>query len=45
MLMKCFWIKVIINGVYINSDDNVKVKLDDINNIMSIQSQEDMKGF
>jgi len=36
--------KSIINGVYINSDDDVKVKLDDINNIMSIQSQEDMKG-
>ncbi len=34
----------IINGVYINSDDDVKAKLDYINNIMSIQSQEDMQG-
>lgn len=36
--------KGIINGVYINSDDNVKAKLVDINNIMSIQSQEEMQG-
>jgi putative ABC transport system permease protein len=36
--------KGIINGVYINSDDNVKVKLDDISNIISIQSQEEMQG-
>jgi len=36
--------KGIINGVYINSDDDVTVKLDDIINIMSIQSQEEMQG-
>ena len=36
--------KGIINGVYINSDDDVNVKLDDIINIMSIQSQEQMQG-
>lgn len=36
--------KGIINGVYINSDDDVNVKLDDIINIMLIQSQEQMQG-
>ncbi len=34
----------IINGVYINSDDDVKEKLVDINKIMSTQSQRDMQG-
>ena len=37
--------KGIINGLYINSNDDVKAKLDDINSIMSIQSQEDMQGI
>jgi len=36
--------KGIINGAYINSDDNVNLKLDNISNIMSIQSQEEMQG-
>lgn len=36
--------KGIINGVYINSDDNVKGKLVDINKIMSTQSQKEMQG-
>jgi putative ABC transport system permease protein len=37
--------KGIINGVYINSNDRVKAKLADINNIMSTQSQGDMQGI
>ena len=36
--------KGIINGAYINSDDDVGLKLDNIINIMSIQSQEEMQG-
>lgn len=36
--------KGIINGVYINSEEDVKGKLVDINKIMSIQSQRDMQG-
>ena len=43
-LNRKFLDKGIINGVYINSDDNVKAKLDDINNIISIQSQEEMQN-
>ncbi len=41
---KKFLDKGIINGLYINSDDNVNIKLDNINNIMSIQSQEEMQS-
>ena len=37
--------KGIINGVYINSDDNVKLKLNNIKNISSIQSKADMEGI
>lgn len=37
--------KGIINGIYINSNDRVKAKLADINNIMSTQSQGDMQGI
>lgn len=36
--------KGIINGVYINSDDDVKGKLVDINKILSTQSQSDLQG-
>lgn len=43
-LNRIFLDKGIINGLYINSDDHVKVKLDNINKIMSIQSQEEMQG-
>ncbi|MBP1925921.1 putative ABC transport system permease protein [Sedimentibacter acidaminivorans] len=34
----------IINGIYLNSDDDVQEKLKDIKNISSIQSQADMRG-
>lgn len=34
----------IINGIYLNSDDNVQEKLKEIKNINSIQSQSDMRG-
>ncbi len=34
----------IINGIYLNSDDDVKEKLKDIKNINSIQSQADMRN-
>ncbi|WP_326910587.1 ABC transporter permease [Sedimentibacter sp. MB31-C6] len=37
--------KGIINGIYLNSNDDVSKKLDDMNNINTIQSQEDMKGM
>jgi putative ABC transport system permease protein len=43
-LSKEFLDKGIINGVYINSDDDIKVKLDNIKNISSIQSQKDMQS-
>jgi len=36
--------KGIINGIYVNSDDDVSDKLKDVKNINSIQSQADMKG-
>lgn len=42
---KTFLDKGIINGVYINTDDDVKGKLVDIKKIMSIQSQKDMQGI
>lgn len=34
----------IINGIYLNSNDDVQNKLKDIKNISSIQSQADMRG-
>ncbi len=36
--------KEIINGIYLNSDEDVSNKLKDIKGIGSIQSQDDMKG-
>lgn len=43
-LSKKFLDKNVINGVYINSGDNVSRKLNDINEIGTIQSQKEMKG-
>lgn len=43
-LNKEFLDKGIINGIYINSDDDVKGKLDNIKNVSSILSQKDMQG-
>lgn len=37
--------KNLITGVYINSDDDVKGKLEDVKNISSIQSLEDMRAI
>jgi putative ABC transport system permease protein len=42
---KLFLDKDIINGVYINSLDDVSKILDNVDNISSIQSQSDMKGM
>ena len=36
--------KGIINGIYLNSDDDVSSKLKDVNNINTIQSQNDMRS-
>ena len=36
--------KGIINGIYLNSDDDVSSKLKDVNNISTIQSQNDMRS-
>lgn len=43
-LNKNFLDRNIVNGVYVNSHDNISGKLNDMNKISTIQSQKEMKG-